>query len=68
MNVGRIRELCKQNGTNISQLEQALGFGNGTIKRWGENIPSVTKAKAVADYLGVTVDELLQEGGEEVEQ
>lgn len=63
MNVGRIRELCKERGTNFKQLEIALGFGNGAISRWGDSPPAVTKVKAVADFFGVTVDELLTEGG-----
>lgn len=65
MNVGRIRELCNERGTNFKQLELSLGFGNGTIARWGDSPPSVIKVKAVADYFGVTVDELLTEGGED---
>lgn len=65
MNVERIRELCKEHGTNLMRLEQAVGFPNGTIRRWGENVPAVTKVKTVADYFGVTVDELLTEGGPE---
>lgn len=65
MNVERIRELCREHGTNLMRLEQAVGFPNGTIRRWGENVPAVTKVKAVADYFGVTVDELLTEGGED---
>ena len=61
MNVERIRELCKERGTNIMRMEQTLGFGNGTVNRWGKNEPSVTKVKAVAEFLGVTVDELLKD-------
>ena len=63
MNVGRIRELCKERGTNFKQLEIVLGFGNGAISRWGDSPPAVTKVKAVADYFGVTVDDLLAESG-----
>lgn len=67
MNVGRIRELCKERGTNFKQLEIALGFGNGAISRWGDSPPAVTKVKAVADFFGVTVDELLTDGGQEAD-
>lgn len=59
MLVENIRCLCRERGVSIQQLERELGFGNGTIRRWGENAPSVDKVKAVADYFGVTVDELL---------
>ena len=59
MNVDLIRELCKKNGISIMKLEEALGFGNGTINKWATKIPAVTKVKAVADFFGVTVDSLL---------
>lgn len=66
MIVERIRKLCAEHGTNIMRLEQATGITNGNIRRWDENVPSVAKVKAVADYFGVTVDELLTEGGTDV--
>ena len=43
-----------------SCLEKTLGFGNGTIKKWGESSPSVDKLKKVADYFGVSVDYFLE--------
>lgn len=61
MNIERIRDLCRKRGTNLRQLEISLGFGNGTIARWEEKTPSVTRVKAVADYFGVTIDSLLEE-------
>lgn len=57
--VEEIRSLCKEQGITVAHLERTLGFGNGTISRWDENRPSVDKAKAVSDYLNVTIDELL---------
>lgn len=62
MNVDRIRDLCRERGTNLYRMEQELGLGNGTVRRWGDSPPSVSNAKAVADYLGVTIDSLLEEG------
>ena len=56
----RIKDLCCERGITISQLERETGIGNGTISRWGESSPRVDKAKAVADYFGVTVDDLLR--------
>lgn len=40
-------------------LEKELGFGNGTIGKWQKASPSVDKLKKVADWFGVTLDELL---------
>ena len=52
---------------SIKKLEETLGIGNGIIARWETSAPSVTRVKAVADFFGVTVDELLTENKEEAE-
>ena len=59
--VGCIKSLCDNSGVTFAELERSLGFGNGTIARWDEKCPSVTRVKAVADYFGVTVDDLLSD-------
>lgn len=61
--LGNIKALCKKNGISLLELERACGLAARTVYRWDESTPSVDKAKAVADYFGVTVDELLK-GGE----
>lgn len=55
----KIKKLCKGRKTNISNLEKALGLSNGVIGRWDKSSPHVDSLKKVADYFGVTVDELL---------
>lgn len=37
---------------------------NATIRGWVSSSPTVERLKAVADYFGVTVDELLSESKE----
>lgn len=59
--VSNIKTLCGKTGVTIAELERKIGFGNGTIARWDENAPSVARVKLVADYFGVSVDELLKE-------
>lgn len=55
-----IKHLCKKNGTSVSALEKSIGIGNGVIGKWVPGIsPRVDTVKAVADYFGVTVDDLL---------
>jgi hypothetical protein len=41
-------------------VEKDCGFGSNSIRRWGEHEPSISKVKAVADYLNVSVDELIE--------
>ena len=56
----RIKEACKAHGTSMYKLEKELGLGNGTIGKWGKNgrIPNYANLLAVANALGVTVDDL----------
>lgn len=58
--LSQIKRICKERKIPICKLEEAVGIGQGSIARWDQHIPSVDKVKAVADYLGVTVDELLK--------
>ncbi len=60
----KIKELCNKRGITIYRLEKELGFSSACISKWDTSSPSVEKAKKVADYLGVTVDELLAESAE----
>ena len=52
-----IQTLCRKNRISISQLERETGLGNGTVCRWRQSDPTVTRLKQVADYFGVTADE-----------
>jgi len=54
-----IESLCKAQGISIAKLEQNSGLGNATIRNWRKASPTLDKLKRVADYFGVTVDELL---------
>lgn len=55
-----VAALCKKTGISIARLESETGIGNGTIGRWKTSSPNVETAKKVADYFGVTVDDLLR--------
>ena len=57
--VERIKELCKEKGTNLSRLEVELGFANGTIKRWDKNVPASDRLLLVASYFDVTAEYLM---------
>lgn len=61
----RIRQLCDAKGETLASLERKLDFGNGTIRRWGDTVPSGDKLVKVADFFNVSVDYLL---GREVKQ
>lgn len=58
----RIKEICKVKGISPSSVEKKAGLGNGAITKWNAFSPSVKNLKAVADILGVSVDELIKAG------
>lgn len=61
----KIRELCRERGMTVSELERKAGIANGVIRRWDELYPNARPLKAAADVLGVTVDELLRDDPEQ---
>lgn len=56
-----VKRLCREAHISLTDLEQKLGFGNGTIGKWGARgaTPGIDKVSAIANYFGVTVDSLL---------
>ena len=68
MLVNNIKKRCADKGISIRQLEGSLGLSNGIVASWAVKSPSVTRVKAVADFFGVTVDDLLTETEEEPKQ
>lgn len=55
-----IQDVCRERDMTINGLETQLNFPRGSIFKWDTHTPSVAKVKAVADALGVSVDELLE--------
>ena len=63
----KIKNIAKEKRLPVYRIEKACNIASGSISKWNDIEPSITKVKKVADYLGVTVDELIrsdQEGGE----
>lgn len=54
-----IRRLCNKKSVSIAKLERETGIGNGTISRWDTSSPSIENVQKVAEFFGVSVDELL---------
>lgn len=61
MVLDNIMKLCKEKGVSIARLERETGIGNGTVARWGMSSPTVENVRKVANYFGVTVDDLISE-------
>lgn len=57
--VKNIKKICGEKEISLRMLEADLEFSPGLISRWTRMNPSIAKIISVADYLGVSVDELL---------
>lgn len=60
-----IREICAARGTTIAKVEKAIGF-NKVIYNWDKYTPSIDKVVAVADYFGISIDELMGRSAPEI--
>lgn len=56
----KIKELCKSKGIPICKMEEDLGLAQGYVYKLDKSSPSVDNAKKIADYLKITVDELIK--------
>lgn len=57
----KIKEIAKTKSLSIYRIERDLGFSNGSLRKWNNSTPSATSLKKVANYLNVTLDDLLEE-------
>lgn len=57
----KVLKLCEERGITVAALERTLGLGNATVRGWAKSDPRVTTIKAVADFFGVTVDDLVRD-------
>lgn len=55
----KIKFLSERQKISIRKLEETLGYGNGTIRRWEKQTPGADKLEAVANFFDVSVDYLL---------
>lgn len=62
--VERIKALADSQRLTMAALERDCGFGNGTIRKWDWQSPSVDRALKVANRLGVSLDYLVAESAE----
>lgn len=57
--VDRLLKLIKEKGLTVSAVERKLGFGNGAIKRFSTNSPSIDKIILLSNFLNVSVEYIL---------
>lgn len=55
-----VKAICEEKNIPISTLEDSLGFPRSYICKWNKNEPGIRKVQKVADYLKVSIEELLE--------
>ena len=55
-----IKSIADSQKVSIRKIEQDTGITLGSIYHWNDVKPSVDKVVKVANYLGVTIEELLK--------
>lgn len=63
----KIKSVAKSRGVSINKIESDLGFSSSSISKWKKSMPGANSLKMVADYLEVSIDELL-DGESEVQE
>lgn len=53
-----VMALCRERNIRVARLEKEAGLGNGTVRGWENSAPSITTLQKVADYFGVTLNDL----------
>lgn len=56
-----LKEIRLSQNKTLIEVEQATGISNANLSRWesGKVVPSIAFCEQLADYYGVTLDELV---------
>ena len=65
MSYDNVKSICEEKGIPISKLEDDLQFPRSYICKWNKNEPGIRKVQKVAEYLNVSIEELLEERTDE---
>ena len=65
-----IRVSCKSRNSSITKMEKDLSFANGTVGKWanGKRYPPKDKLSLVADFLQISIEELMGQESEQKEK
>lgn len=55
----QVKEIAKSKGYSINRLEKELGFARSSISKFNRNVPSMEKIKKIADFLNVSVSDII---------
>ena len=55
----RFKQLCKENGVTQKKALADMGLGRNAAQRWADGSPSTDALLKIAEYFGITTDEVL---------
>lgn len=55
----KIKRICREKGIPIYKMEEDLGLASGYVSKLSRSSPNLKNAVKIADYLGVTICELM---------
>lgn len=57
-----IKEIAEEKGVSVYRIEKDLELSNGQISKWNKVTPYSITLYRVAQYLGVSIEDILEEG------
>ena len=64
----RVKELCKERGITVAQLERMAGIPAKSIFGWDKSVPSFDKVQNVLDALEISYEEFADIGSPETQK
>ena len=55
-----VQEILKEKNITVTAFEDAIKIARGSFYKWRLHSPSIDKIKAAAEFLGVTVNDLVK--------
>ena len=64
----RVKELCKERGISVAQLEKMADIPPKSISKWDKSMPSFDKVQRVLDALEISYEEFANIGMEKTQK
>lgn len=56
-----IKRLLEEKGISVMEFENSIGLQRGGFYKWKQHEPGISKVKAAAEYLNVSIESLMEE-------
>lgn len=55
-----VKKILEERKISVVDFESAIKVQRGTFYKWKDHSPSISKVKEAAEFLNVTIDELMK--------